>query len=48
MAIKLPADVSDPSLVATFQHPRLGTLLYFDPTNEVTPFGEIGGYLQAN
>lgn len=48
LAIKLPADVSDPSLIATFQHPRLGRLLYFDPTNEVTPFGEIGGYLQAN
>jgi hypothetical protein len=30
------------------QHPRYGTLLYFDPTNELTPFGEIGGYLQQN
>ncbi len=48
LAIQLPANVSDPSLVATIQHPRLGRLLYFDPTNEVTPFGEIGGYLQAN
>ncbi|HEV2398853.1 MAG TPA: DUF3857 and transglutaminase domain-containing protein [Candidatus Sulfotelmatobacter sp.] len=48
LAIKLPAGTSDPSLVATAQHPRLGTLLYFDPTNELTPFGEIGGYLQAN
>jgi hypothetical protein len=48
LAIKLPSNVSDPSLVATIQHPRLGSLLYFDPTNELTPFGEIGGYLQAN
>ena len=48
LAIKLPANVSDPSLVATIQHPRLGRLLFFDPTNELTPFGEIGGYLQAN
>jgi len=48
LAIKLPANISDSSLVATVQHPRLGTLLYFDPTNETTPFGEIGGYLQAN
>ena len=48
LAIKLPANVPDLSLVATIQHPRLGTLLYFDPTNELTPFGEIGGYLQAN
>lgn len=48
LAIKLPDGVSDSSLVATVQHPRLGTLLYFDPTNELTPFGEIGGYLQEN
>jgi hypothetical protein len=48
VAIQLPAGVSDPSLVAIVQHPRLGSLLYFDPTNELTPFGEIGGYLQAN
>ncbi|HEX3818942.1 MAG TPA: DUF3857 and transglutaminase domain-containing protein [Candidatus Sulfotelmatobacter sp.] len=48
IAVKLPAEISDPSLVATIQHPRLGTLLYFDPTNEYTPFGEIGGYLQEN
>ena len=48
LAIKIPANVSDPSLVATIQHPRLGPVLYFDPTNELTPFGEIGGYLQAN
>ena len=48
LAIKLPDGVSDPSLVAVVQHPRLGPLLYFDPTNELTPFGEIGGYLQEN
>lgn len=48
LAIKLPASVSDPSLIATVQHPRLGRLLYFDPTNELIPFGEIGGYLQGN
>ncbi len=48
LAIKLPPGVSDSSLVAKVEHPRLGTLLYFDPTNELTPFGEIGGYLQEN
>jgi uncharacterized protein DUF3857/transglutaminase superfamily protein len=48
LAIRLPDGVSDRSLVATVQHPRLGPLLYFDPTNEFTPFGEIGGYLQQN
>ena len=48
LAIKLPDGVSSPLLVATVQHPRLGKLLFFDPTNEMTPFGQIGGYLQAN
>jgi hypothetical protein len=48
LAIKLPADVNDSSLYATLQHPKLGKLLFFDPTNELTPFGQIGGYLQAN
>ena len=48
VAIKLPEGLSDPSLIATMKHPKLGTLLFFDPTNEKTPFGQIGGYLQAN
>lgn len=48
LAIKLPPGSSDASLTATVQHPKLGTLLFFDPTNELTPFGEIGGYLQSN
>jgi Domain of Unknown Function with PDB structure (DUF3857)/Transglutaminase-like superfamily len=48
LAIKLGADINDPSLVATLQHPRLGRILFFDPTSQLTPFGQIGGYLQAN
>jgi predicted transglutaminase-like cysteine proteinase len=48
LAIKLPDEVKDPSLVAVMQDPKLGRILFFDPTNEVTPFGQIGGYLQAN
>jgi hypothetical protein len=48
LAIRLPDNVSSPSLVATVQHPTLGRLLFFDPTNDLTPFGEIGGYLQSN
>ncbi|PYV84062.1 MAG: hypothetical protein DMG93_06360 [Acidobacteria bacterium] len=48
LAIKLPDGLSDPSLVAVMQHPTLGKLLFFDPTNELTPFGQIGGYLQEN
>ena len=48
LAVKLPKDIDDRSLIATMQHPRQGTLLFFDPTNELIPFGQIGGYLQAN
>jgi len=49
LAIKLPDEVAkDPSLIATMQHPKLGKILFFDPTNDITPFGQIGGYLQAN
>jgi hypothetical protein len=48
LAIQLPPGLSDSSLIATVEHPRLGRLLYFDPTNELTPFGEISGHLQEN
>ncbi|GAC1665289.1 MAG: hypothetical protein NVS9B4_20900 [Candidatus Acidiferrum sp.] len=48
LAIRLPDDVKDPSLVALIQHPKLGRLLIFDPTDELTPFGELRGPLQAN
>lgn len=48
VAIKVPDAIKDGSLVATIQHPKLGRLLFFDPTNDLTPFGQIGGHLQAN
>src|SRR5580658_4170716 len=48
VAVKLPDGLVDPSLVAVLQHPKLGTLLYFDPTDEITPFGQIRGELQDN
>ena len=48
LAIKLPDDTRDLALIAVIEHPKLGRLLFFDPTNQVTPFGQIGGYLQAN
>lgn len=48
LAIKPPENLNDPALIATVQHPKLGRLLFFDPTNELTPFGQIGGYLQDN
>jgi Domain of Unknown Function with PDB structure (DUF3857)/Transglutaminase-like superfamily len=47
-AIKLPDDMADSSLIATMQHPKLGRILFFDPTNELIPFGQLPGYLQAN
>jgi hypothetical protein len=48
VAIQLPDGLNDPALVSTLQHPKLGRLLYFDPTDEITPFGQISGALQAN
>ena len=49
LAIKLPDDVKDPSLIAVMEHPKLGRILFFDPTYDVMiPFGQIGGYLQSN
>jgi transglutaminase-like putative cysteine protease len=47
-AIKLPEGLNDPSLIATIQHPKLGKILFFDPTNDLIPFGQLPGYLQAN
>ena len=48
MAIRLPDDLKDPALVSTIQHSKLGRILFFDPTNELTPFGQIRGHLQSN
>jgi hypothetical protein len=48
LAVRLPDDVNDPSLIAVIQDSKLGRILFFDPTNDITPFGQIGGYLQAN
>jgi hypothetical protein len=48
MAIHLPEGTEDDSLMATMVHPKLGKLLFFDPTDELTPFGKLNGALQAN
>jgi len=48
LAIKIPENPADSSLIATMQDAKLGNILFFDPTNEYTPFGQIGGYLQSN
>ena len=48
LAIRLPQGFSAAGLGPIIQHPTLGTLLFFDPTDEMTPFGQINGALQAN
>jgi transglutaminase-like putative cysteine protease len=48
VAIKLPKGLTDDSLVATVVLPKLGKILFFDPTNDLIPFGQLPGYLQAN
>jgi hypothetical protein len=48
LAVRLPDDVKDPSLIAVLQHPKLGRLLIFDPTDEWTPYGQLRGPLQSN
>lgn len=48
IAIKVPPAAPDSDLVATIQDPKLGRLLFFDPTDEMTPFGQLQGGLQSN
>src|SRR4029077_2320223 len=48
LAIRLPDNLRDDSLIATFHHPKLGNLLFFDPTDDITPFGQLNSGLQAN
>ena len=48
IAVRLPDGLVNSALVATLQYPKLGKLLFFDPTDELTPFGQIAGNLQAN
>jgi hypothetical protein len=47
LAIRLPPDVPVSGLYATYRHPQLGTLLFFDTTSEVVPLGYLPSYLQA-
>lgn len=48
LAIRLPDDVKSPSLLAIYNHPALGRLLIFDPTDQMTPLGQVRGDLQSN
>ncbi len=49
LALRLPPELSTINLHALYEHPRLGRLLFFDPTDSITPLGylpssEQGGY----
>jgi|HubBroStandDraft_6_1064221.scaffolds.fasta_scaffold02945_5 hypothetical protein len=48
LAIRLPDDVKSPTLLAIYNHPTLGRILIFDPTDEMMPLGQVPGALQSN
>jgi hypothetical protein len=48
IAIALPEPLADPSLAAVYTHPKLGRLLLFDPTDDLTRLGDLAGALQAS
>ncbi len=48
LAIQLPPGTQDSSLLAVSTHPKLGKILFFDPTATLTPLGSLRGELQAN
>ncbi len=48
LAVRLPRDASDADLYAAFEDPQLGRILFFDPTDQITPFGALPSSLQAN
>jgi hypothetical protein len=48
LAIRLPADVPSETFAATWEDPKLGRLLFFDPTSELTPIGSLPTDEQEN
>jgi len=48
LAIALPEASYSMPMPALYEHPKLGHLLIFDPTNDVVPFGQIPYYEQDN
>ena len=48
VAISLPPGLEDPTLLAVSTDTGHGRILFFDPTDPVTPFGSLRGDLQAN
>jgi transglutaminase-like putative cysteine protease len=48
LAIALPADIEKAPLQARVAHPKLGQILFFDPTDSLTLLGGLSGALQGN
>jgi hypothetical protein len=48
LAIRLPKEADAKNSYATVAHKELGTLLFFDPTDDSTPLGYLPPSLQAN
>jgi transglutaminase-like putative cysteine protease len=48
LAIALPSGGDPTAFPASMAHPKLGQILFFDPTDEFTPLGKLRGNLQAN
>jgi hypothetical protein len=48
LAIAIPEASYSQPMPAMYDHPRLGHLLIFDPTNDFVPFGQIPHYEQDN
>jgi hypothetical protein len=46
LAIQMPEDSFSQKLPAMFEHPKLGHLLIFDPTNDLVPLGQLPPYEQ--
>ena len=48
VVVAVPLGADAPALPAVITHPRLGRILLFDPTDEMTPVGSLPEYLQNN
>ena len=48
LAIRLPDNIPDSAFLDVVNHPKLGRLVFFDPTNEYVPLGSLPTYLQYN
>jgi hypothetical protein len=48
LAIRFPSDIKLQNSYAVVDHPKFGRLLFFDPTDNVTPLGYLPPYLQSN